>query len=266
MRKYIHHLILLSLFSIVILGCEKEVDLKLNNADPEIVIEGWITDAPGPYEFKVTRTGPYLGSNTEDFVSGAQLIIKDDMGNVDTLVETRRGWYQTQSIQGQLMHSYFLEANVEGKTYKAQNYLPRINDIIASGYEYNDTLIFGEGYYVGLLAPEPVGIGDFYQFRIWRNDSLFNSLTDLLVSDDRFVDGQISPFLFPYPHELGDTVVVEVRAISQTSYDFYLTLFNQASGGGPFGSLPDNLSTNFDNGARGWFGTAASRRDTLIIQ
>lgn len=247
-------------------GCEREIDLKLNETAPKVIIEGWVTDAPGPYEFKVTRSGAYLGGATEDFVSGAQLILKDDMGAVDTLIATRPGWYQTTHIRGQMMHNYFLEVTVENEVYKASNYLPRINDILAVGAEYSDTIVFGPGYYVGLLAPEPPGIGDFYQFRFWRNDSLFNGISDLLVTDDRFVDGQISPFLYPYPNELGDTIVVEVRAHSQISYDFYVTLFQQGSGGGPFGTLPDNLSTNFDNGAKGWFGTAASRRDTLIIQ
>ena len=263
-RQFIFPLFFLLLSFIV--GCEKEVDIKLNEVDPSYVIEGWITDAPGPYDFKVTKTGTYLGTGAEDFVSGAQLILKDDMGTVDTLVQTRPGWYETTHIRGELQHNYFLEVKIGDAEFKAQNYLPRINDILGTGSEYNDTIVFGAGYYVGLLALEAAGIGDFYQFRFWRNDSLYNGISDLLVTDDRLVDGQLSPFLYPYPTEVGDTIVVEVRSLSQTSYDFFVTLFQQASGGGPFGTLPNNLSTNFDNGAYGWFGAAASRRDTLIIQ
>jgi hypothetical protein len=248
-------------------SCEREIDIQLNDAEPRIVIEGWITDMPGPYDFRVSRSAPYLGDGSDELVSGARLIVRDDMGNVDSLIEVKPGWYQTTHIQGQTMHTYVVEALVDGTTYRATNYMPRINDILATGFSYNDTMAFGAGYYVGLLAQEPSGVGDFYQFRFWRNDSLFHGLSDLLVTDDVLVDGQLSPFLFPYPNEIGDTIVVEVRSLSASSYDFYVTLFQQGSGsGGPFASAPDNLLTNFDNGAVGWFGAAGARRDTVIIQ
>ncbi|MFN8393138.1 MAG: DUF4249 family protein [Bacteroidia bacterium] len=248
-------------------SCEQEIELQLENADSRVVIEGWITDDPGPYPIKVTRTSPYLGDGSDVVVSGALLILNDDQGAVDTLVEVRPGWYETTHIQGQMQHTYTLKVTVGDTTYTASNYLPRINPIIGTGYEYNDTLIFGAGYYCGLLALEPAGLGDFYQFRFTRNDTLFNSIQDLFVTNDDFVDGQVSPFLYPYPCQIGDTVVLEVRAISAASYDFYVTVAQQGTGaGGPFASVPDNLATNFDNGAFGWFGAAATRKDTLAIQ
>ncbi|HHG84236.1 MAG TPA: DUF4249 family protein [Bacteroidetes bacterium] len=100
---------------------------------------------------------------------------------------------------------------------------------------------------------------------MYRNDSLFNAPTDLLVSDDRLLDGQIAPFLYPYPHEVGDTIIVEARGISNLTYDYFITFFQQLTGGGPFGSPPENVITNFDNGGLGFFGTASVVRDTLII-
>jgi Domain of unknown function (DUF4249) len=248
-------------------GCEQKVDIKLNETEARVVIEGWVTDDPGPYDFKITKTGAYLGNGAEQKVTGAFAILRDDLGHADTLVERGPGWYQSTDMQGQMMHNYFLEVTVEGKQYKASNYLPRINPILGAGYEYNDTIIFGKGYYVGMLALEPAGIGDFYQFRFTRNDTAFNSAADIFVTDDRYVDGQVSPFLYPYPCRLGDTVVVEVRSLSQSTYDFYITLAQQGAGvGGPFASVPDNIASNFDNGAFGWFGTVASRRATLVIQ
>lgn len=248
-------------------SCEQEMDLDLENADPQVVIEGWVTDDPGPYPFKVTRTSPYLGDGSDVVVSGATLILSDDQGTMDTLVEVRPGWYETTHIQGQMEHTYTMSATVDGITHSATNYLPRINPILATGYEYNDTLVFGTGYYCGLIALESAGIGDYYQFRFTRNDTLFNEIQDLFVTNDDFVDGQVSAFLFPYPCRIGDTVVLEVRSLSAKSYDFYVTVAQQGTGaGGPFASVPDNLSTNFDNGAFGWFGAAATRKDTLVIQ
>lgn len=266
MKQISTPILLAFLLGLSMMSCEQKIDIKLNETEPRVIIEGWVSDMPGPYTFKLAHSASYLGDGKERPISDAVMILSDDQGNRDTLQEQAPGWYTSTHIQGQQQHNYFLEVQTGGKVYSARDYLPRVNGIAASGYEYNDTLIFGEGYYVGILAQEPAGIGDFYQFRYWRNDSLFNGINDLIVSDDRLVDGQLSPFLFPYPNELGDTVVVEIRAISQQSYDFFLTFYQQASGGSPFGSAPDNLKTNFDNGALGWFGAAAVVRDTLIIQ
>lgn len=259
-----------SLFALLALllypGCEREIDVNLKDTDPRIVFEGWITDQPGPYEIKITRTTTYLGNTPEDLVVGATVVVKDDKGSVDTLEDMGNGIYRTGHLQGQQLTNYTMEAVVDGETYTAQNYLPRITPLLAIWSRYDDTLIFGEGYYVNILAQEPAGEGDFYQFRIWRNDSLFSSVSDLLVGDDRLVDGALAPFIYPYPHEVGDTIVTEVRGISNFTYDYFITLFQQAStGGGPFGSPPENLLTNIDNGGLGFFGTAASTRDTLII-
>lgn len=267
MKRILRPLLLAAVLATALTSCEQPVDIALNDAEPRIVIEGWVSDLPEAYDFKVTQSGPYLGNGADIPVSGAQLILRDDMGGVDTLTETRPGWYRASHLQGQMLHRYTLEATVGGKTYRGTDLMPRINPILGSGYEYNDTMVFGAGYYVGLLAQEPAGIGDFYQFRFWRNDTMFNKVQDLLVTDDRFVDGQLSPFLFPYPCRLGDTVIVEVRALSQASYDYYVSLFQQGAGtGGPFATVPDNLITNIDNEGLGWFGAAPARRDTLVIQ
>lgn len=248
-------------------GCEQEVNLPLEEGEPQLVIEGWVTDQPGPYEFTVRRTGSYFGSTEDIMVGGATLILKDDMGGVDTLEEQSAGRYFTGHLNGQREHAYSMEVEVEGEVYSASNYLPRINPFNFVVPFYSDTLVFGEGYYILVGADEPAGIGDFYQFRIFRNDSLFNGPGDVFFSDDRLVDGQESLFVYPYPHEEGDTVVVEIRSISNLTYDFLITYFQQLNGGGgPFGSPPENLITNWDKGALGFLGTASTTRDTVIIQ
>ncbi len=248
-------------------SCEQEVDLNLEEAEPRIVIEGWVDDMPGPYEFMVRRSGDFFGAPEEIPVTNAIMVLKDDMGGADTLVEDWPGHYFSGHLQGQREHNYTLEAWVEGEVYTAENYLPRINPFNYAFSFYSDTLPFGEGHYILVSANEPAGVGDYYQFRIYRNDSLFNGPGDVFFTDDRFVDGQESLFVFPYPHEVGDTVVVEVRSISNLTYDFLLTYFQQLNGGGgPFGSPPANLITNWDNDGLGFFGTAAVIRDTIIIQ
>lgn len=261
------YLTLLVMAAACLPACEIETDVKLRDAEQRIVIESWINDQDEPRIVRITRSTPFTGDPNPEYVSNALVVLSDAAGQQDTLPEIRPGYYETSTFSTQQEMDYTMTVVAEGKTYTASNRIRRINPILQTGYFYSDTIVFGVGYYVGIVAPEPPGVGDYYQFRIWRNDSLFNSPFDIIITNDQFVDGQVSPFMFPYPHELGDTVVVEIRSLTNLSYDFYLTLQQQtAGGGGPFGSPPENVVTNWDNNALGFFGTAAVTRDTVVIQ
>lgn len=266
MKRSLLGALALPLLALLLTACEIETDVKLHDGDSRLVLEMWLTDQPGPHTLRLTRSTAFTGNPQPDYVSGAVAVLTDDSGQVDTLVEVRPGYYETGHFVGRQEHDYRLTVTVEGQTYTAENRMRRINPILFSFVQYSDTLVFGPGWYCGLVAQEPAGVGDFYQFRMYRNDSLFNGAGDLLLTDDKFVDGQLSPFLYPYPNEVGDTIIMEVRGLSNLSYDYYLTLFQQTNGGGgPFGSPPENVLTNVDNGGLGFFGCAAVQRDTVII-
>ena len=89
-------------------GCEQEVMLDLNEGESRIVIEGWVNDRPGPYEFMVRRSGPFFGEAEEIPVPNATLVLKDDMGGIDTLNEMWPGHYFSTHLQGQQEHEYTL--------------------------------------------------------------------------------------------------------------------------------------------------------------
>lgn len=255
------------LFLVFFLGCEREIFLELEEEDRKVVIEGWLNSMNEPSRFSVGYSGSFFDSGEMEMIPGARIVVRDDFGNAHTLQEIEPGIHETNGFQVVQERDYTVEAEVNGVVYTASNYMPRINNINYAIPFYSDTIVFGEGYYVTMSANEPAGIGDYYQFRIYQNDSLFDSPFDILVSDDRLVDGQESFFLYPYPFEEGDTVVVEIRGISELTYSYYISYIQQASsGGGPFGSPPANLVTNWDNGALGFFGTAATVRDTIIME
>jgi hypothetical protein len=266
MQRNLTRILAFALLALLLNACEIETDVLLKDGDTRVVLEMWLNDQPGPQTLRLTRTTAFTGDPRPDYVSGAVAVLTDDTGQADTLEEVRPGFYQTGHFVGRQEHAYKLSVTVEGKTYTAENQMRRINPILFSFSQYSDTLIFGPGYYCGLVAQEPAGLGDYYLFRIYKNDSLYDGPSNLLLTDDKFVDGQLSPFLYPYPFELGDTVIMEVRGLSNLSYDYYLTLSQQTnSSGGPFGSPPENVLTNVTNNGLGFFGCAAVQRDTLII-
>ena len=84
MRKYIYILsALLPLMAVQ--SCQKVIDIDLNSAAPQIVIEGSISDQPGPYTVKITKTVNFSETNIFPAVSGAAVTVSDDAGNSETL-------------------------------------------------------------------------------------------------------------------------------------------------------------------------------------
>lgn len=259
--------ILLAVMLLLLGACEREIFLELEEEDRRVVIQGWLTNLDEPSRFSVGYSGSFFDAVEMEMIPGAQMVVRDDFGNAEELQEVAPGIHETVAFRAVQQRNYTLEVEVNGEVFTATNYMPRISTIKYAFPVYNDTIVFGEGYYIFMAADEPAGLGDYYQFRMYRNDSLFDSPSDVLVSDDALVDGQESFFLYPYPHEKGDTVVAEVRGISELSYTYFISYLQQANGGGgPFGSPPANLITNWDNKALGFFGTAAVVRDTLIVE
>jgi hypothetical protein len=94
--------------------------------EPAIVIQGDITDQPGPYEVVVSKTIPILqqGANPKlipSVISGASVIIADDQGHTEVLKENpySLGHYLTQSIQGTIGFTYTLTVNTAEGTYQS---------------------------------------------------------------------------------------------------------------------------------------------------
>jgi hypothetical protein len=67
-------------------SCEEVINVDLNSADPKIVIEGTITDQPGPYTVSITKTTDYYNPSSYPAVSGAQVRLVDDLGFSEQLM------------------------------------------------------------------------------------------------------------------------------------------------------------------------------------
>lgn len=90
-----------------------------------LVVEGWITDEPGPYFVKLTKTKEYsfTYSDTASFERRAEVVIKDDVGNYEILKEIIPGTYATDStgIKGEIGRKYTLIIKTnEGKVYESK--------------------------------------------------------------------------------------------------------------------------------------------------
>jgi len=124
-RSRQHIIIIVSVFSgmlILMASCVKEYWPDIDGgSDNLLVVDGKITNAPGPYTVKLSRSSP-VQQPAFIPVTNATLIILDDKGNQEHLTEISPGVYQTaeNGIQGVVGRKYKLHIiTKEAKAYES---------------------------------------------------------------------------------------------------------------------------------------------------
>jgi hypothetical protein len=122
---------LLNLFISLLLlqSCQEYyTDPDIANGAELIVIEGLMTNDPGPYKIKITRTLPYNQSKTSSLipepVRNVIVTIMDNEGNAEQLTEYESGVYYTSptGIRGEPGKTYLLRlVTPEGLTYQSDS-------------------------------------------------------------------------------------------------------------------------------------------------
>ncbi|MDJ1472616.1 DUF4249 domain-containing protein [Xanthocytophaga flava] len=275
MKRYI--LPVLILLSVMLTSCEDVIDVDLKQGETLLVVDGWVTNQPGPYKVRLTSTAPYFTNQETPKVTGATLIISDSEGVTDTLKESEPGIYLTQHLQGKVGNTYTLKILSNGEEYMAQTEIKRVPPIDSLTVKYHEESAFYEesGYYIYYNGPEPVGIGDFYRFKIYQNDTLLSGPGDLTFAEDKLVDGNYIGDLQMNDDKAfrkGDTIRGENWAITEDNYRYYVELSAQINNGGLFSNPPANVRTNIHNNnskgkkAVGWFGGAGVSSKEIVIQ
>lgn len=111
----------LCLLILGISACLDEIELDVESGDPVLSVSGRITTDPGPYTVELTKSAKFSGGQDgiPSRVTGATIVMKDDLGTEARLTEVENGLYQTnlEDIRGTVGRSYHIEFELDGKTY-----------------------------------------------------------------------------------------------------------------------------------------------------
>lgn len=111
---------ILPLLYLMISACVDPIQYKVPPPDSQLVVDGFISDEPGPYTIKLSKTlaiDAYL-YNVKP-VTGATVVLNSDAGDHEVLLEVADGVYSTSTTQGVVGRAYKLEIIVNGKTYSS---------------------------------------------------------------------------------------------------------------------------------------------------
>jgi hypothetical protein len=277
----------------ILLGCEKDINFKLDNAEPKMVVEATIENNQPPRVILTRSVGYFAEISPQDlaqsFIHNAQVWVSGSSGThqlkeyaIPVTPDISFYYYSIDSsnlataFEGELNHSYELKIVSEGQTYTANTTIPGITRVIdsiwvkpAPGKDSSKAIVM-------VRATDPPGFGDYirYYTSINRGPFLppFNSTFDDLFIDGTTYELQVQPGvdrnISSRDENLfnrGDTVTFKVSNIDKATFDFWRTMeYAYNSVGNPF-STPSKVLGNISNNALGYFGGYASQYHTLII-
>jgi len=247
-------------------ACKKVINADLRSATPQIIIEGNVTDARGPYQVKISKTVDFGASNSYPAVTNATVVIFDATAGVtDVLRQKDSGVYVTNLLTGASHHAYTLRVAVDGRQYMASSTMPMRVPLDSVGFAEN--LGFNNQKEVNAVVnfKDPAGLGNYYAFSEMVNRRL---VPNIFVFEDRLSDGRyIQDPLFNDSAYLqrGDTLVLTMNCVDKNNYNYFFTLMSVTSDNNFQGVTPTNPVSNLSNGALGYFSAHTTQVVRLLI-
>ncbi len=257
-------------------GCEKVVELDIEQSTPQIVIEGLLTNQDTVHYVKVSRSIQFyeVGLNpvTDAIINvtggGETFLYSHNPMALDSM----DGYYFSDvQYAGKIGEAYTLQVDIDGINYLAKDTMLYVTRIDSLAFELapnptDEDAADGKLYQALLYASEPQETNDYYQFHFYRDRELIAYPNNIYVfSDEAFgptLNGLGSPVLF----RAGELASVQILSLTREQYVFYTDLANLLnSDGGMFSPPPANPRNTFSNRAMGLWQVSAVSEDSIRI-
>ncbi len=262
-------------------GCTEIIDIDLDDTYTRLVVYGSITTDTMAHIIDLSMTTSYYYNQAPPPVTGAELVISDDLGNQVTLNETLPGRYSTPSSFFALPgRTYTLDIALQEEINGHRNYLAvssvnPIDPIDSIGLVFQDWT--EEGFYEVTCFYQDPPTRDYYLFNILKNGVLVtDTITDMFVSSDEFYNGSytngIGVGYLDQSKEseklaAGDTVTFQGGKISEEYYNFIVSLQSEVGFSTPlFSGPPANVKGNITNGAVGFFAAYSVEYSSTVLR
>jgi hypothetical protein len=256
-------------------SCEQVISVDLNQAAPQVVIEGIVTDQSGPYSVTLSKSGNYFEPSLFfPPVSNALVVLSDDLGDRDTLKEGVPGIYQSSSIfRGTPGRTYTLKVETEGQEFDGSSRMPQkvsIDSLFAVPRRSSSN---EPGYDIYLLFNDPPEPGNYYRVNVHVSNSqvAMDSIDGrrYRLYSDKLINGNEASYRVRARRTIvpGDTITVDLLSLDKSTYDYYLTLNNiLTSDRSPTSLSPANPNTNLSNGSLGYFAAYAVDSKKVVLR
>jgi hypothetical protein len=154
---------------VMLSACVERIDFEIPSAQLQTVVEGMISDKPGPYIVKISK-GLSIDADSSSNIplQYAKVKLYDDEGNEEDFTEINPGEYKTNGlIQGTVGHAYYIRIEtVEGQIFESEpDRINPVGEVENIRYEFETRTTqsdFGEiqSDVFNIFVDSDAGIGD----------------------------------------------------------------------------------------------------------
>ena len=277
MKNFINHIAFFSC-ALFFSACQETIQLDLSEIEPQIVIEGLITNSDLNF-IKVTKSRSFYESGQAEGVENATVTVS--FNSVEYVFEHNpendaalKGVYAPPAgFTPTVGFVYELSVIVDGREYGSQEEMMPVTLIDSLTVEVNldeleDPEEEGRVFEVFFFAQEPQDRIDHYLFKFYRNDTLYKDAEeDIYFAEDELLGEEIDNLPIAGFYAIDDTVKVEMYSITRDAFVYYSDVFNLInSDGGMFSPPPANPRNNLSNGALGYFQVSAMDAMEIVVK
>jgi hypothetical protein len=266
MKSYIRTIFAVIVTGLLLASCEEVINPDLREADPVLVVDAWINNKVEDQVIRLTLSQPYLSNEVPPGVSGATVTVSYEGGTLDFIEDgDDPGVYRwttdtatSEAVFGETGRAYTLTVVVNGQTFEAVSKINRTVAIDSITFEEDDSPFYPENSYIAQFwATEPLGTGDMYWIRSYKNGTLLSKPSEINIAYDAgFSQGGSFDgitFIPPIrevnpndvdeddmplsPYVVGDSLYVEIHSITYESFTFLSQVIVQTDRPGGFGEL-----------------------------
>lgn len=259
MTKHFKYLALLFI-AIGMQSCTDVVDLDVDAAPPELVVDGVISNDRELY-VKLSQTSGFFDNDAFEKISGARVSIFENGQEMSVLDESpnEAGTYLS-NFKGSIGNEYRIRVEIStnapdqiiGTWWSTADTMKRVPNIDSMGQMSLDRntnpQAFFPGEYAVMYFGDFEGKGDYYRLTRSLNDSVFAQenffITDENLDGFYFGNGLFppvsiyGPFEDPEAGEEPDSLGVRLESVTEAFFDYMQVLNTQVQTGSPFDAPP----------------------------
>lgn len=246
-------------FVLLLLSCEKEIDIDYHQVAQLYVAEGLVTQdgttnrTNKPSYVRLTTTQDMTDNVTNNHnLMGATVVLSENGYVIDTLRYWRNGYY-VSDCQGFEGCSYTLDVYLNGNHFQSTSVMQSAPQFSSFRFVWKDVLT-EKMLFADLKINDIKGQNNYYFMHIYRNGIGYR----WAVMDDSHNPGSELQQLFSCTTERnldkndddglkdGDLIHVEIRSIDRRTYDYFYSMQVMQNSG-------TNPVENYTGGCLGYF-------------
>ena len=245
-RRVFSFLLPLSSF-LVIISCEKEIDIDYRSVDPIYVVEASVSD--DGMKARVSQTQDMDNNNTTSDVANAHIKVTGSDGSETSLSYRNKGLYQSFAT-GKAGVTYEIDVEIDGHHYTSSSIMQRRPSINKFHFIWKD--IMGQRFLVGELLFQDIPNQDnWYFMHIYRNNIGYRWAVKRDDSNPNKEQQQLFSIASEGSNDKdmlreGDFLHIELRTIDKRAYDYLYSMQIMNNTG-------TNPIANFTGGCLGYF-------------